>query len=200
MNLLVTNPDARWLITAGDKPHAGLMHRPPEVSGVEWASASQPKRWGMIGGYFPGEDLANGDTQRIALHIIADGHAYRRELDEQVVWGQQRNGIFAMKTDHPEGYQAALEGLTLDERADYDRWEQIWEGVLAEAEAADAAPAVVPAPAFMEIAPTQVVTETTSEVEPTTLSWRGICAAVSAARPRRFRMPKIAAAMRSWIF
>lgn len=121
--------EAKWLITSG-KPHAGIRHRPDEIGGVAWAEASQPARWRMVRDHFSGEVLDDLESQQLALHVIADGHDYTDELAAELAWGRKREAIFAQKHDHPEGYQAALDELTPEDREAYDRWERIWEDMV----------------------------------------------------------------------
>lgn len=153
MDLLV-HQESKFLTPEPGYPFAGNMHRPDHIGGIEWRDASQSQRWGMLREYLPGVDFDSpgvvldvADRRAVILHTIADRRAYQEGVDAEVVWVRQRSEIYAMKADeHFEGYQRALDTLSADELADYQRWERIWEEIQTE----QATEATTPEPALLE--------------------------------------------------
>ena len=137
MNLLLIDPANKLLPPSEHGPHAGLMHRPENISATDWTGMDQSGRWNSIYANVPGAgDFTSPLQKDVLLHCLADRLVFLSEVDQEIVRDRERRGRFDLKTTDPEAYQDALDALSVEDRDHYLSWEAIWESVLAPAETA----------------------------------------------------------------
>lgn len=149
MSLSAFNPGNEYLPPSGERLHAGIMHRPEGVSATAWVEARQEDRWQMIDTHVAGLGLDVTPSPIATLHALADRNSYLREVDIEVSWGHERDGIFALKqAGHKEAYRQAVADLPPEDLVAYQRWERICEDLIAEQSAAAtvAEPGAIPQP------------------------------------------------------
>ncbi len=121
------------------RPNLGLRHRPEDLPRAPWAQASQFKRWDMLHGRISFARTLDASGTAALLRHLVDRNDYQDEVDVEIARDRDRRAMHSLRDTDPDAFLQRYEAQTVEERADYDHWEGIWNAVLAETAVEDTA-------------------------------------------------------------